>query len=258
MVQLLRDSSSQINDDRPLYRWNIAAVNLFFRHRNSIFPVVFSVAVFVMRPKVLLNQVTDSMLVACGTVVAVMGEGVRWVTIGHQYIERGGKEGKVYASRLVRGGMYGVMRNPMYVGNILIAVGMTMTAGSPGIYLIILPSFLFIYQALVCTEEAYLRQRFGGEYEAYCAEVPRFIPALRHVGHAVSGTEYDWRRALRQDLSTLVALMFGLTWIPLWRTFFLEGALIAKKTLPGALGVSFCILAFYGYVIRLKKQARLE
>ena len=46
--------------------------------------------------------------------------------------------------------------NPMYVGNGLIAIGMTMLLGSPMGYLILIPFFLLVYQAIVSSEEAHL------------------------------------------------------------------------------------------------------
>ena len=48
----------------------------------------------------------------------------------------------------------------MYVGNGLISIGMTMLLGSPMGYLILIPFFLFVYQAIVAAEEAYLRKKF--------------------------------------------------------------------------------------------------
>ena len=204
------------------------------------------------------NVVFDELLVSTGAVVALTGEAVRLVTIGYEYIERGGKEGKVYASHLVQGGMYGQVRNPMYVGNVLIAVGMSLFSGAPFAYFVAIPLFLFIYQAIIMTEEDYLHRQFGKEYEAYCARVPRFIPTFREGLRSFEGMWYNWKRALRQDLSTLTALLLGLSLLPIWRTFFLEGFAAAKRIVLRTAELSLLTLAAYVILVILKKQKRLH
>jgi protein-S-isoprenylcysteine O-methyltransferase Ste14 len=80
--------------------------------------------------------------------------------------------------RLVVTGFYRYVRNPMYVGVALIIAGDALILGDP---------WLFAYAALVCVafhsfviayEEPTLRRRYGAEYDAFCAHVPRWIPRL--------------------------------------------------------------------------------
>ena len=240
------------------HRWTVAVGAFFFRNRNAAFPIIFALTVLLLRPRVLGGPAMDHLLVMCGAVVALLGEGVRLATIGFEYIERGGKEGKVYASRLVQGGIYAHTRNPMYLGNLMIAIGMAMATGAPAAYALIIPAFLCIYLAITSTEEAFLRNRFGREYEDYCARVPRFFPSLRGLRRTLSGMRYHWKRSLRQDLSTLVGLLLGLSLLPVWRTFFLHGFAAATTLAPRAFGFSGGILAGYWAVYWLKKHGRLQ
>lgn len=243
----------------PPRRLNIGIGNFFFRYRNNVFPILFAAAVLVGRPQVVLgNAALDRVLIATGAVTALTGEAVRLITIGYEYIERGGKKGKVYASHLVQGGMYGLTRNPMYVGNVLIAVGISLFSGAPFAYFVVVPLFLFIYQAIVMTEENYLRGQFGKDYEDYCVRVPRFVPAFRGVRRAFGGMRYNWKRALRQDLSTIAALLLGLSLLPLWRKFFLRGFDAAKAIAFRTAVLSSLILACYAVLVVLKKQKRLH
>ena len=240
-----------------LRRWNIAAGQFFFRYRNGLFPTVFLLITLTLRPSILFHHPTlDKILVLCGVFVAIGGEAFRLATIGLEYIERGGKNGRAYASRLVQKGMYGHTRNPMYVGNSLIAIGMSMATGAPVAYLIVIPFFLFVYQAIVASEEEYLRTRFGDDYSEYCTRVPRFIPSFRNVS-PLSDIRYHWKRALRQDLSTLAALLLGLGLLPLWRAYFLRGEAVAKEIVPQTAILTAGVLIFYGVVHSLKKRGRL-
>ncbi|MPZ78722.1 MAG: hypothetical protein GEU77_19655, partial [Deltaproteobacteria bacterium] len=182
---------------------------------------------------------------------------VRFLTIGFEYIHRGGKNGRVYARRLVQGGVFGLVRNPMYIGNALIAVGMTMYLGSPLGYIVLIPLFLFVYRALIAAEEAYLRNTFGSGYDDYCAKVNRFIPRLNRLPQAFSGMRFDWRRSLRKDLGTVVGLTMGLILIPVLRSYFLYGWAATAPTASVALKLSLAVITIYLFLLRLKASNHL-
>jgi protein-S-isoprenylcysteine O-methyltransferase Ste14 len=78
--------------------------------------------------------------------------------------------------RLVVTGFYRYVRNPMYVGVMMIILGDALIFAAP---------WLFGYAALVCLgfsgfvmayEEPTLRRRYGAQYDLFCANVPRWIP----------------------------------------------------------------------------------
>jgi protein-S-isoprenylcysteine O-methyltransferase Ste14 len=241
-----------------LHSWNITLGNFFFGYRNVLFPLIFAFGALTLRPEIMFNNlIADRLLGAAGIVMALLGQAVRLVTIGFEYIHRGGKDGQVYAGRLVRGGVYGITRNPMYVGNGLISIGMTMLLGSPLGYLILIPFFLFVYQAIVAAEEAYLRNKFGSEYESYANSVNRYVPTLSRVTDSFKGMRFDWRRSARKDLGTLVGLTIGLILMPVWRTYFLYGADATKIAAVRAFWLSLGITALYLFLLKLKKTKRL-
>ena len=129
---------------------------------------------------------------------------MRCLTIGYEYIERGGRDGKVYASFLVKGGVYSHTRNPMYLGNALIAIGLLLYSGAyPAIFAGI-PFFLFVYLSITAAEEHYLSGRFGDDYRAYCGRVNRFFPPVGALFRTVSAMTYDGRKGpaegVRDDL----------------------------------------------------------
>ena len=93
------------------------------------------------------------------------------VTIGFRYIKRGGKDGRIFAQGLVTEGVFAHCRNPMYLGNLLVVLGLLGTAGNPVGLCAGGAFFLLAYGAIVAAEETYLLGRFGDEYRAYCAFV---------------------------------------------------------------------------------------
>ena len=119
---------------------------------------------------------------ALGFATSAAGEFVRASTIGLQYIVRGGRDRRVYAKDLVTGGLYSHTRNPMYVGNMLILVGLAIASNSWTCVAVAIPFYAFVCAAIVAAEERYLRDRFGADFDAYCRDVPRWLPRLSGIG----------------------------------------------------------------------------
>ena len=235
--------------------WFVAFGQWCFRYRNAAFPISFLAVMLTVRPHAIAGHpaLTQAVL-AAGVVVAVSGQLTRLLTIGYDYIDRGGKDGKVWASRLAQGGIYAHTRNPMYLGNLLIAIGICLATGAPAAYLIVAPAFFVVYLAIIAAEEHYLAGRFGDDYRAYVAHVPRFFPSLRGLWQTVTSQPYHWRRALRKDLSTLAGLTLGLSCLPVWRTFFLDGPDAARAALPAALVRVGIVLACFALLAALKQR----
>ncbi|MGC2697449.1 MAG: isoprenylcysteine carboxylmethyltransferase family protein [Candidatus Angelobacter sp.] len=74
-------------------------------------------------------------------------------------------------------GPYAYMRNPLYLGSIVIALGFIVAARNVWIGIGALAMFAFIYLPVIKAEEAYLRATFS-DYAQYASHVPRFFPRL--------------------------------------------------------------------------------
>lgn len=79
--------------------------------------------------------------------------------------------------RLVTDGIYRNLRNPSYLGMLIIAVGWALAFRS-GLGLLLAALTLIPLIARIQAEEALLRAQFGAEYEAYCARSWRLIPGV--------------------------------------------------------------------------------
>ena len=81
--------------------------------------------------------------------------------------------------KLVVTGPYGLVRNPMESGILLVVFGEMLLLESSAIFLCLVSSFLFLHLRQVVVGEPVLRARFGQPYEQYCKSVPRWVPLLR-------------------------------------------------------------------------------
>jgi protein-S-isoprenylcysteine O-methyltransferase Ste14 len=96
----------------------------------------------------------------------------------------------IHSERLVADGPYRRVRNPLYLGNVLLALGMGLLASRTGFAIIVVGMMAFCLR-LIRREEAELRQSQGEGYRRYCAAVPRLMPALRARAPAGAGRP-DW------------------------------------------------------------------
>ncbi|MBL8173336.1 MAG: isoprenylcysteine carboxylmethyltransferase family protein [Bryobacterales bacterium] len=78
--------------------------------------------------------------------------------------------------RFVAVGPYRVVRNPMYVGGLTALAGLAIYLGSGAMLLFAILWAAFAHLFVVLYEEPVLRTKFGREYVAYCAAVPRWLP----------------------------------------------------------------------------------
>jgi protein-S-isoprenylcysteine O-methyltransferase Ste14 len=81
--------------------------------------------------------------------------------------------------RLVTDGLFGVVRNPIIAGELMVIWGEALLVASWGILLYAVAITAVGHLAVVRVEEPELSRRFGEEYEAYRRRVPRWLPRLR-------------------------------------------------------------------------------
>jgi protein-S-isoprenylcysteine O-methyltransferase Ste14 len=97
----------------------------------------------------------------------------------------------MHSDRLVADGPYRYVRNPLYLGTILLAIGFAFLASRLGFFAIAGGMIFFTYR-LILREEASLLQTQGESYRKYCELVPRLLPALRPRVPA-GGGHPNWR-----------------------------------------------------------------
>jgi len=84
----------------------------------------------------------------------------------------------LHSDRLVADGPYRWVRNPLYLGNILLAFGMGPMASRTGFFVLVAGTVPFVFR-LILREEASLLESQGDGYGRYFETVPRLWPALR-------------------------------------------------------------------------------
>jgi len=109
-------------------------------------------------------------------------------------------------SNLIKEGPFGWMRNPLYVGNFVIVVGVSTFGGIGWLVLITAIACAVQYFFIVNYEEATLIKKFGDEYNDYRKEVPAWLPKT-----APRLADCDWPEsfspAIKSEKRTLTTIM---------------------------------------------------
>lgn len=117
--------------------------------------------------------------IALGSALVACGLGLR--AAARLQIGRGSDTRRLHAQRLVTTGPYALIRNPLYVANGAVAIGLVIVAGA-AVWAPLLALVLLVhYGRVIRAEERMLGQTFGAEYESYRRRVPRVLPDLRQL-----------------------------------------------------------------------------
>ena len=121
---------------------------------------------------------------------------------------------------LITTGPFAYVRNPLYLGNILLYVGISIMSNAlmPWLPWIALMYFLFQYSMIVSLEEEYLARTFGGDFARYSKAVPRLVPTLRrYTTGEHEQPDLNWRRGIVSEKRTLQGIAgMALTLVALW------------------------------------------
>jgi protein-S-isoprenylcysteine O-methyltransferase Ste14 len=88
---------------------------------------------------------------------------------------------RVGAPALCSSGPFAFVRNPLYLGNMLMYAGIVLIAGSANVWLMVATTvsfFLIQYSLIISLEEETLTLLFGEEYEEYKNNVPGVFPRI--------------------------------------------------------------------------------
>jgi len=89
-------------------------------------------------------------------------------------------------------GPYRFTRNPFYLANLLIDVGICVVAYRTWLLLAAVALWAFVYRRTIAREEQTLEALFGDHYRAYRARVPRLFPLRGGASGLPASEPFDW------------------------------------------------------------------
>ena len=180
---------------------NNFALKVFKNRSYSPIPFLLLMLVF--------QQATPASLIA-GFAVALLGEFFRFWGVAYAGSETR-RTGEVGATYLVVSGAFAHLRNPLYLGNMLMYLGIGIMSYSlfPYLQIIALAFFMWQYYVIINEEEGFLVQKYGKAYEEYRAAVPKLIPSLKaYPNPGIEQPSFNPKAGLKSEMRTLQAFAF--------------------------------------------------
>ena len=139
-----------------------------------------------------------------GLLMLLFGESIRIWAVSYA----GGKTRtrKVGAPELCTSGPYAFTRNPLYLGNMFMYIGIALVAGAPNIIFMILIIFTFFmiqYTLIVSLEEETLTNLFGEAYVNYKKNVPPIFPRITPWKNTTQAKRIPLLKTLKTEKRTL-------------------------------------------------------
>src|SRR5437899_3064520 len=102
-----------------------------------------------------------------GLALCIAGQALRAWVLGQVPDGTSGQNEKLIATQLNTSGPYALTRNPLYLGNLGITLGLCLIAHDPVLLIIVAALFALQYRAIIAAEEGFLRDQFGPQFDDY-------------------------------------------------------------------------------------------
>lgn len=119
---------------------------------------------------------------------------------------------------LVTGGPYALVRNPMYLGILLVGLGVNLVLFQWWVAALFLLVFMARYIPLLLKEEKKLLAAFGQEYKEYMQRAPRLFPSLKMLANDANRYLPLKRSWFNKEKASIIATIAVVLLIGLWQS----------------------------------------
>ena len=183
-----------------MYSERLNVRQVIFKYR-SYTPIPFVILMALFTRPTMPSLVIGFCIVASGEFIRFWG-----VSIAGSETRTTGTVGGTY---LITNGPFSYVRNPLYLGNMLLyaGVGVMSMALFPWLFVLALAWFYLQYYLIVTIEEEYLAERFGAAYAEYRTKVRRFLPRLTpYKSSTAPDKTVDLKEGFASERRTLQAI----------------------------------------------------
>lgn len=190
-----------------------------FKYRGYL-PIIFLVFTLAVQGYYIYHESNNSTVVSTisefmqsiAFYVGSFGVLIRIYTVGFTPKNTSGRntsEGQI-ADKLNTTGLYSLTRNPLYVGNFFMWMGLVFYIGVVWFFLMFVCVFWIYYERIVFAEEIFLRKKFKEPYLQWAKKTSVFIPVRFSYVHPKNS--FNWKKIIVKEKSAI--LMFFLDfWI---------------------------------------------
>lgn len=195
-----------------------------FRHRSYVPLVLLPFAILVIASHH--HRWTDSLWLQRAYelgcfFISLLGVIVRGLSLGWAQAGSSGRNTKEQiAEHLNTLGMYSVCRHPLYLGNILMMLGVALFTRSWSFSVVGLLVYVLIYERIIAAEERFLDGKFGDAFRAWTKTTPALIPQWSHWQKP--RLPFSIRAAVKGEFYGVTALLVTLSLLRTVDSYFFE------------------------------------
>ncbi len=136
--------------------------------------------------------------------VSLAGEGLRFYTVGFAPRGTSGRNTRGQVAEVLNTtGIYAAVRNPLYLGNFIIWLGLALFLKIWWVPVIVILAFALFYERIIFAEEGFLREKFGEAFLKWAAATPAIIPSFKNW--RPPALPFSWKSALAREYSSFFA-----------------------------------------------------
>ncbi len=217
--------------------WQVLTGRWLFRHRSHmplLFAVIFlpALAQYKRMQYSFSQQLDWQLFCLC---ISLLGLAVRVMTVAYISETSSGRElSDPKAEYLNTTGSYSLVRNPLYVGNMVIWLGVASMLRFWWLSLTILLISLIYYRLIIFAEEDYLTTRFGQSYLDWAQKTPALLPSLRHW--TPPALSFSMAMVIRREYSGLFQIIAVFSFMNVVLNYVTQGAWVLDLLFQYLLG----------------------
>jgi protein-S-isoprenylcysteine O-methyltransferase Ste14 len=185
--------------------------------------------------------------------ISLFGLAIRCATIGYVPAGTSGRNTKrQIADTLNTTGIYSLVRNPLYLGNFFMMLGVVSFVRLWWADVVFCLLFCIYYERIIMAEEDFLESKFGTAYLEYAKQTPAFLPSFKNWVRP--NLPFSVKNVLRREYSgffAVILLMFILEMV--------EDFVVEKELDLDPVWVTLLVIGAVAYItlLALKKRTRV-
>ena len=199
-----------------------------FRWRSYLPVVILPIMLVALRDSEYLERVlgdfADDVWEGFCIALSCAGLGIRCIVVGYAPKGTSGRNAKEQkATTLTTTGMYSIVRHPLYLGNFVIALGITLFIQVWWFALIAILAFWLYYERIIFAEEAFLQKKFASVFFEWADKTPALLPKWKNWQKP--SLRFSFKNVLRREYSGFFAIIASFTFLEIAGDALAEGEL---------------------------------
>ena len=140
-----------------------------------------------------------------GVFTSFIGLAIRWITVGFVPGGTSGRNTKEQRAEFLNtNGIYSIVRNPLYIGNYLAILGITISLNVWWFPVISSLAYWLYIERVIAAEEEFLAEKFGADYLTWANNTPAFVPAFAQWNKP--DMAFSYKTVLRREYNGVMAV----------------------------------------------------